>query len=138
MVLEQNQNVMTKESKFNMALATLERIHLILLEINVCRNNPQLWKQWRILLDGLYCEVFPKLNEEERKKADKHRQTISKSIIELLKLLSSPNLTVKKHVDYFPILNSLFFFELFLRDNLQKHNLYLPDKKSIDSALDEL
>ena len=134
-IQRQEQHESEKESKFNMALATLSRVHSILIQINECRNDPNLWRQWRMLLDGLYCELYPKLSEEERKKAEEHRQNISKNIDNLLGLISN---NTKKQADYFPIINSLFQFELFLRDNLQKHNLYLPDKKSIDSALDEL
>jgi len=63
-----------KTTEFNSALASLMRLHELLIDCNNCRRqcytpnpSPASLKLWKITIEAIYSEIYPKTTAEQRK-----------------------------------------------------------------------
>ena len=118
-----------KESSvsFNMSLATLARIDTILIDLNDSQTKPIFLIP---RLEQLYKELYPFLNNAERKEGFEFLRKIDQSIVNID--------TTRKKIQY---KNTLFdvkdMFEYWLRDHLHKKGLLMAKSDDPATAITE-
>jgi|TARA_R100000093_G_scaffold71599_2_gene47951 hypothetical protein len=120
-----NYEIEGRDKPFNMAVATLERIHEILTMINRLRYSTNDGIQISRFLVSLYNEIHPFLKETEkrpeRKKAAKLKEKVAEEVKAFMPMYGRNNQYTC------PKLNEATLeFERFLRDMMYKHDLLMP------------
>lgn len=115
----------TEQPTFNMAIATLERINNLLVQISTEQIRRRTILIQRLLYE-LYKEIYPFMNDEER----------TTTLTKWLKLRESgvfqdPNGKTTFRPE---LLNQLDQFDFYLRDLLNKHDLLMPKSKDPSDA----
>lgn len=115
----------SQESKFNMALASLKRLHDDFVICKLCSMRPELWDEWYKNLRNCYREIHCVLTKEEIKECEnmindvkKRRQNHAMSM-------------GMKHIYSDSFYEKLDKFEIYLRQVANKHDLIYPNQKSI-------
>ena len=125
-----------KQTKFNAALSSLERLHDLLRECNeysrLCRINGfdvRMLAMWRDTIIAIYREIFPKLDKMEK---DNVKRLLQKS-----KRFGSVNIIKKTPEGSYSVVNPIVFnkywilysrTEAYLRRVADEYGMLVPDK----------
>lgn len=113
------------ESQFNMALASLERLHIDLVNCKICSMKPELWPSWYLNLRNVFKELSCVLSGEELK-------ICNNTIKELRSNRNSHTTMILRGKMYSEdFYEKLSEFEVYLRILANKHGLMYPSKKSV-------
>jgi len=114
-------------SEWNMAKATLRRMDLLLRESSELQKTLQGEPAYRALR-ALYREVYPQMHDDER-------QEVIVLLNECVKEVANLD-RGKKAIKITPELSmALEYLDLFLKDCMRKHNLYLPNRSDPGMAM---
>jgi hypothetical protein len=119
-----------EESKFNMALASLKRIHNGLVLCGMCSFQHDL-PSWADALDIVYREVSCLLNPDEEEECDEKFRIIEEKRQHHINITSAG----KPSNSFYGILRD---YEIHLRKLVHKNKLFYPTKKSILDLADKL
>jgi len=122
-----------QESKFNMALASLKRLHDDFVNCKMCSTNFMLWDAWYLNLRNAFREVSCVLKDEETESCKKKIKDLKKNRNMHVLLIRKSN---KHYSENF--YESLDDFEIYLRFLANKHDLMFPSKKSILDFADKM
>lgn len=128
------EDITSGDRPFNMAVATLQRIHLILVSLNrFSMEGIQDRRYFRLLL-ALSKEVQPFLSDKEKATLNKYYTSHWDYLVCLERMQNiTPDMRLKNSIR--KNVPDFYGFELFMREQLYKHDLIMPRHQDPRNAM---